>query len=435
MKQALTLGSLSLTNIMSAILFQWFLLTMLGPGIETDALFAGMTIPQLFATIISASMTHVLVPIFAGESRDKQRREAWSLLIVYGVIFAAITSALALTAQWWAPLTVLGFSAQAKSLATSFAQISVIGIVFTGINAVQTAFAFAQRRYIWADLAPMIANVAALALLVLLLPRYGAAAAAWIAVFRLALQTLLMFRGMGAPNRPDFKTPTIGLAWQRLRPLILGASYYKMDPLVDRFLLSSMVPGTLSLFYLAQQLYGAASQVMVKAFAVPAITRLSVANKADDTAAFSQDLRRTSLIMTGVGAALIACLILVGQPVLSLMLEHGKFNAGDSRLLWLILVLSCGQFIWGALGGLVAGAFYASGDTRTPTWLGSVSFTISIAVKIAMFRCYGVYGLAIAVTIFFSMTIALMLGTLYRRGLLNPSRHVVGINHAHDSQI
>jgi putative peptidoglycan lipid II flippase len=419
MKQALTLGSLSAANISSALLFQWLLLTMLGPGVETDALFAGMTIPQLFATIISASMTHVLVPVFAGEHRNEQRRDAWSLLILYGMIFVAIAFALVLTAQWWAPLTVLGFSAQAKSLTISLAQISAIGMVFTGINAVQTALAFAQRRYIWADMAPMIANLTALALLIPLLPRYGAIAAAWIAVVRLLLQSLLLFWGMGMPSKPNFETPAIGLAWQRLRPLILGASYYKMDPLVDRFLLSSMVPGTLSLFYVAQQLYGAASQVLVKALAVPAITRLSIANKAGDNTTFAKDLRRTSLIMTGVGASLIVCLILVGQPVLSLMMEHGKFHAGDSRLLWLILVLSCGQFIWGALGALVAGAFYALGDTRTPTWLGSISFTISIGVKIAMFSYFGVYGLAIAVSIYFSISIAMMLSSLYWRGALS----------------
>jgi putative peptidoglycan lipid II flippase len=427
MKQALTLGSLSATNIGSALLFQWLLLTMLGPGVETDSLFAGMTIPQLFATIISASMTHVLVPIFAGESREDQHRDAWSLATLYGAVFIAVVVVLILTAQWWVPLTVLGFSSQAKSLTTSFAQISLIGMVFTGINAVQTALAFAQRRYIWADVAPMIANLVALALLATLLPYYGAIAAAWIAVFRLLLQTALLFRIMGHFRKPDFKTPAISLAWQRLRPLILGASYYKMDPLIDRFLLSSVVPGTLSLFYLAQQFYAAASQVIVKALAVPAITRLSIANKADDTATFAKDFRRTCLIMTSVGTALIVCLIMLGQPVLSLVMEHGKFHATDSRLLWLILVLSCGQLIWGALGTLVAGAFYARGDTHTPTLLGSVSFTISIAIKIAMFGYFGVYGLAVAVTIFFSITIVLMLTTLYRRGLFTLMSHEINI--------
>lgn len=422
MKQALTLGSLSAANILSAILFQWLVLTMLGPGVETDALFAGMTVPQLFATIICSSMTHVLVPIFAGDDHANQRDDAWSLLFLYGALFTAAALLLGLTAHWWVPLTVAGFSPEAKLLTTEFARISVIGMVFTGINAVQTALAFAQRRYVWADLAPMIANLLALALLAALLPRYGAVAAAWVAVGRLVVQTLLLFRSMGLPVMPDQHRPVIPLAWQRLRPLILGTAYYKMDPLVDRFLLSAMAPGTLSLFYLAQQLYGAASQIVVKALAVPAITRLSIAAKDGDSNEFALVLRRGSIAIFLVGWLAIGIFAIIGQPLLSLLLEYGKFGPSDSRTLWWLLLLTCGQFVWGALGSLLSGAFYARGDTRTPTIIGVISFTIGVAVKILMFRTLGLDGLAIAVSLYYSLSVVLMSASLYRRGMLTEHR-------------
>ena len=59
MKQAIQLGTLSAANIGVAFLFQWYVLTHLGPGIETDALFAGMTLPQLVLAVISGSLMHV----------------------------------------------------------------------------------------------------------------------------------------------------------------------------------------------------------------------------------------------------------------------------------------------------------------------------------------------------------------------------------------
>ena len=71
MKQAIQLGTLSAANIGIAFLFQWYVLTQLGPGIETDALFAGMTLPQLVLTVISGSLMHVLVPLLAGEDQDR----------------------------------------------------------------------------------------------------------------------------------------------------------------------------------------------------------------------------------------------------------------------------------------------------------------------------------------------------------------------------
>jgi putative peptidoglycan lipid II flippase len=405
-KQAFTLGGFGIANMASALLFQWMFLTMLGPGIETDALFAGMTVPQLFATIISASMTQVLVPVFAGETPDEQRRDAWTLVIFYGGFFVVAAIALAASASIWAPLTVYGFSEDAKTMTTGFAMISVMGMVFTGINAVQTALAFAQNRYIWADSATILANLIALALLYYLLPLYGAIAVAWIAVARLAIQTIFLFRSMGRPAAIRLSAPVISLAWQRLKPLIFGAAYYKMDPLVDRFLLSSMVPGTLSLFYLAQQLFSAASQVVVKALATPAVTKLSIAAKEFKSVVFSSTLKRTAVQITAIGIASILALAFVGQPILSFLLEHRQFETQDTHMLWLIMLLSCGQFIWGALGSLLTGAFYSKGDTKTPTLLGCITFTIGIFIKVVMFKIWGIYGLAAAITLFFSLSIA-----------------------------
>ena len=66
MKQAMQLGTLSAASIGVAFLFQWYVLTQLGPGMETDAFFAGMTLPQLVLAVISGSLMHVLVPLTSG---------------------------------------------------------------------------------------------------------------------------------------------------------------------------------------------------------------------------------------------------------------------------------------------------------------------------------------------------------------------------------
>ena len=52
-------------NILLTLLFQWYVITQLGVGIETDALFAGMALPTLILSVVSTSLTHVLVPLLA----------------------------------------------------------------------------------------------------------------------------------------------------------------------------------------------------------------------------------------------------------------------------------------------------------------------------------------------------------------------------------
>ena len=408
---------MSMINIASALAFQWVVLTMIGPGRETDALFAAMTLPQIFASVISASLANVLTPILAGETDEVQRRDCWTLLTLSGAGFLIVTVALELTSAWWTPLTVPGFTKAHQALTVHLARITVIGIVFTGMNAVQTALAFARHHYIRVDAIAAFANVIAVGTLILLLPAYGIEAAVWIGTGRLCLQTLLLLPGMGRASLPDFRQPIVGLAWRRLKPLLIGASYYKMDPLVDRFLLSALPAGSLSLLYLAQQLYNAACQVLVKAVGVPAITQLSILSKSDDDISFNIVLRRTFIIMSTLSITGVLFLVFFGQPILSMAIQFGRFGAKDSQTLWLLLVLTSGIFVAGSLGSLVSGAFYARGDTRTPTVLGSLSFTIAIGIKILMFWLYGLVGVAIAISFYYAMSLVMLTVPLYRRAL------------------
>lgn len=92
------IGSASLLNVVMAVLFQWVLLIILGLGKDTDALFAALTLPQLFSTVIASALTQVLVPLLAGESEEDARRTAWSYAALFGPMFAIAAAVLALTA-------------------------------------------------------------------------------------------------------------------------------------------------------------------------------------------------------------------------------------------------------------------------------------------------------------------------------------------------
>lgn len=418
-RNPILIGSASLLNVVLAVLFHWVLLTILGPGRHSDALFAALTLPQLFGTVIASALTQVLVPLLAGESEEEARRTAWSYVALFGPLFLGAALLLALSAAWWVPFLVDGFDAAAKAETVALTQFAVVGILFTGTIAVQQAAAFARGHYIWPDVAQALANALALAVLWFLLPRYGVMAAAWITLGRLVLQCLLMGNSLGRFVRPDFKDPAIAAGWKRMKPLVLGASYYKLDPLIDRFLLSALSPGSLSLFTLAQQLYAAGSQVVTKALATPAQTQMAAMVKRGHVDDFAQVLRRGLVVTTLFCMACVAGLALIGKPVLNVLLNYGKFDEAHAHQLWLILLAASGLFILGASSSLLAGAFYARGDTRTPTLIGSASFTVSIGIKILMFKYMGIIGLSLAVSFQYVLSALLMVIWLQRQSVLS----------------
>lgn len=418
MKLAIKLGTLSAANIGIAFLFQWYVLIQLGPGVETDALFAGMTIPQLVLVVISGSLMHVLVPLLAGESEDRLRHDAWGFLALIGGLFGLLAVLLYAAAPWWVPLTVPGFDEAAQILTVELTRIQLIGMVFAAVNGVQWATYHARQQFLWAEFTPILASVFALLLLIWALPRFGVIAAAWIGTLRLGAQTLLLAPGMGIPVRPDLKSATIQQAWQRIKPLLLGTAYYKTDPLVDRFLLSTASSGSLSLYYLAQQIYGAVSQVLNKAITAPLVPVLSMFHKAGDETGFRRAYHRKLLQVGAISLAGLLILGLVGQELLAFLVGHGNVSASNVAELWWIMIWLGGMFLGGAAGQIASSSFYACGDTITPTRISMLTYTAYIPGKVAAFYFWGVVGLAIATSIYYMANLSLQIYLLEKKSVL-----------------
>jgi len=299
------------------------------------------------------------------------------------------------------PLTVPGFGDAGQALTVELTRIQLIGMVFAAINGVQWAAYHARQQFVWAEFTPILASAFALLLLVWALPRFGVIAAAWISTLRMGLQTLLLAPGMGRPVRPDLKSVAIQKAWKRIKPLLLGTAYYKTDPLIDRFLLSTASSGSLSLYYLAQQIYGAVNQVINKAFAAPMVPLLSRRYKAGDKDGFRRAYRRKILQVGLISVSGLLILGLFGQAMLDLLIGHGNVSADNVGKLWLIMLCLGGMFVGGALGQISSSAFYASGDTTTPTRLGIYTYTFYIPAKVVLFYHFGVLGLALSTSFFF----------------------------------
>jgi peptidoglycan biosynthesis protein MviN/MurJ (putative lipid II flippase) len=114
--------------------------------------------------------------------------------------------------------------------------------------------------------------------------------------------------------------------------------------------------------------------------------------------------------MVLISLAGVAVLILAGRPLLSALLGHGQFTDARIAELWWILLLLSGVWVGGAAGQVLATSFYASGDTRTPTRIGVIGFTVAIGLKLLAFWYFGLLGLAVAASLYYlGNTVALLL--------------------------
>lgn len=411
----LSLGAIAGMSILVNFAYQWYVLTSLGPGPATDALFAGTMIPQLVLVIASGSLNYVLIPLLAVQETEGRTRLAWTYFQGIGLACVGLVAFLILTAALWVPLTVPGFSPANTLLAIHLTRIQLLATAFTAVTGVEVALHHAKQHFLRAESAGVVASVAGLAFIVWALPRMGIEAAAWGTVIRAALQMLLLTPGMGVYRLPHWSDPGLALGMRRSAPLIGGQLYFKSDAMFDRFLASLAPPGALSLYHVSQQLYASAAMVMNRAVVAPVVPRLSRLASVNHWPEFVAQINRRLVVMVAVTVAISTGLALLGRPVLGLIFGRGEFTAEQVAHLWWLLLLLSGVWVGGALGQVLSTSFYAQGDTRTPTRVGIIGFTLAIGLKLLAFRGYGIEGLALAASAYYMLNATVLLILLRRR--------------------
>jgi peptidoglycan biosynthesis protein MviN/MurJ (putative lipid II flippase) len=133
---------------------------------------------------------------------------------------------------------------------------------------------------------------------------------------------------------------------------------------------------------------------MTKAISTPTVPRLAIAAKSQEWRVFRHIYRERLLWMLGITVLSALVLLFFGEPLLHLLIGHGGITAGNVRTLWWIMIALAGVMVGGTMGQVSSSAFYAMGDTKTPTNLFIVTFTIHIPIKVLVFMRYGLIGLA-----------------------------------------
>ena len=401
------------------MLMPWYVVTRMGVGIETDAFFASGALSQLIFLVASFSLTQVIVPLLATEDEKTFQRDAWGLFLAISGVFVLLSAGLFVTAPYWVSLIVPGFSAEALRLTVMLSRIQLLGMIGNALVAVLWSVYYARQRFLWAEVSSVLANVVALVFLYWTLARYGIVAAAWATVLNLGLKVGLLMPILGRWQKPNWNSYAIKEAWRRIKPFVLGQTYAKSEPLIDRFLTSLTTAGNLSLLYFGQQIYSAINLVIVKAVSTPTVPRLAIAAKNRDWRSFRHVYRERLIWILVIAITSSSVLFFIGEPVLRLMIGHGGISTQNVHMLWWIMVALAGLLIGGTAGQVISTAFYAIGDTRTPTMLFIGTYTVYIPLKILVFLRYGVIGIAVATSVHMTVNFLVQLVVLERAIMRN----------------
>jgi putative peptidoglycan lipid II flippase len=169
-KLILSLGPLAAANVFLALVSHCYIFLTIGPGIETDAFYAGIAVPQLVLSVLSGTLFYVMVPLLAGENEKNLNQGVWSFFFLIGGILGSLALGLFVLAPVWIALLLPGFSRECLSLSVDLTRIQLIGMIFSALSCVLRAAYHARQNFFWPESSQLVESVFGLGALLWALP-------------------------------------------------------------------------------------------------------------------------------------------------------------------------------------------------------------------------------------------------------------------------
>ena len=419
----------ALIQVMAQVVFQVLIAKNFGSSAEVDAFSAALAIPTVLSAVLTSSISYIMVPLLVPLAQEKQRKLEFRQVAfgvgVWAIGACALASLLiALTARPTVDLLFHRFSPELKILTSQLLFILSPIVAMSAFQGWLQGIYHSRQNFMIPALASAAGPAIVTSLLFIPIPTtIPIHWLAWTLVIGtcIAILTLLPAIQFGIPSVWQLH-PTTTMALRRSIPLLFLNSYTKVDPILDRVLLAGLSVGAIAHLNYAQRFVTALVLVVSSGVSTMAFSDLAGAapGQTDEfQKRMYENMRRMILVVVPVFAGMI----MFAFSSIEALLQRGAFTAQDTSEVAVILIALSGFFVAAAVGDLIAKTYYALGDTRTPSWIGAVSFTLGVGLKFLGVAYWGVAGLALATSIYTLLSVAIMIPLLFRKLQKSPIFH------------
>lgn len=410
----LKLGFISALNIVVLFFTQIMMFSVLGVSDITDVYIIFSTIAFLISSVVSGILNNLLVPYFSVS--EKPREVFYSTLIVV-TFFSLILKAFAMLVTFLWSLNFNFANDELRILAYYIGGIQSFVMFFTIIYSVIWSYINSRGLHFKSEIWPFLINLISLPIAYYGLLHIGIITMPLILLFRvlviLIIQLIFIdFKFRDLKYLPHIKDHLL----KKIKPILLTSIYYKSEVILERSLLSIAPPGTISIINLVQQIVNACIQVVHKAYNVPATKRMADIRKLNllDYKRFFY-ARCSFLILFLVFGYLF---ILNFPEIIYYALYFSDDLAADYEEIYYYFIILYGVLFANCLASLINSSFYIFGDTKTPSIISCVTYTIYIPIKIFCFYYWGLEAMIISSSLY-SISILVILFLFNQRVLLN----------------
>jgi putative peptidoglycan lipid II flippase len=438
LRSSAVVASFTLLSRIFGFLRDVIIANVMGAGMLSDAFFVAFKIPNFFRRLFAeGAFNAAFLPMFAGMLKEKGRdcalKFASSVMSSLSIVLIVISLLMIWAMPFVVDLTAPGFADDKEiyDLSVELSRITFPYLFFVSIVSLLGGILNSYDKFAAVAFAPVLLNIALVGCLLGLTPYVETPAHALaIGVFVAGLLQMLWliwacYRHGSLPKivRPHLDEDVRKML-KAFAPVALGAGVVQVNQMID-IIFATYIENAVSYLYYADRLYELPLGVIGIAVATALLPMLSRHIKAGEeeqaAVAIEQALRFTSLI----GMPATFALIVLAEPIILTIYEHGEFKAHDSAaVIPALIAYSCGLPAF-LLVKIFSSCFFAATDTKTPVKIAVWCMVINLILNFFLIGFYEHVGLAVA-TSFAGWVNAVLLGYfLYQKHIFRPSRNFV----------
>ncbi len=372
---------------------------------DLDAFLASNRVAEtLFNLVAGGALGSAFIPTFTTLLVKGDKRAAWRLASSIANLILLILVLLAILAAIFAPQIVRyalapGFAANPaqETLTVTLLRIQVISAILFGLGGLAVGILNSHQIFLIPALTPAMYQLGLIFGTLVLAPRWGIYGLAWGVVLGATAYWLIQLPALlrqGARYWPivDVRDPAVREVFRLMGPRLLGVAVVQVNFWVNTWLASRMEPGSVS-----GVSYGFALMLMAQAAIAQSIATAAMPTLARQYALGQVVEIRQALVATLRGVLLLSLpaslgLILLRHPIVALIYQRGAFDVHSTELVaWALLWYALG-LVGHSVLEVLARAFYALHDTRTPVLVGTVAMSLNVVFSVlfaAFFRHLG----------------------------------------------
>jgi len=419
----------------------------LGNSAAADAFKAGFRIPNILQNlfgegVLSASFIPVYSRLLSEDNEEAANLVGWAVGAILGGAIALLVLLGVIGAPWLIDAIAPGFQGDTRQLTIRIVQVLFPGAGMLVMSAWCLGVLNSHHRFFASYTAPVAWNLAIIGALLLYGPRASqnrlAIDLAWASVIGALLQILvqlpqtLPLLGRLQLHLGRVRTE-LKVVFNNLLPVIASRGAAQVSGYIDNLLASLLPTGAVAAINYAQILYLLPISLFgmsVAAAELPTMSRATISSTGGELPATTAEILRARL---NAGLRQISFLVVpsaaaflfIGDMIVALLFESGKFGHRDVIYVWSILAGSAVGMLAATMSRLYNSTYYALSDTRTPLRFALVRVALTLVLgylsaimlppELGVARRWGAVGLTASAGIAAWIEFALLRWKLNRR--------------------